>query len=141
MSRAHIHTKQATYDFSNPSTWVSVDVSTRISTRMDTPNLLTTIFGRRLVEPTDQIDSTSYVMTGCLIPKHNKEQTTCLKSVLDPRTRHICRILRVPPRSSRATPASFGCLGALPYLSRLWPAQASCILHQRMTLCPDGLHL
>ena len=63
--------------------------------------------------------TTRYVMTRCLIPKQNKEGTTCLKSVLDPRTRRTCRILRVLPRSSRATPAWFGCLEALPYMSRL----------------------
>ena len=55
MRIAHVHTKQATYDFGNPSTWASVDVSTRMSTRTDAPNLLANIFGHRLVEPTAQI--------------------------------------------------------------------------------------
>ena len=129
MSRARVHTKKITYYFGNPSTWVSV-VSTGISMRTDATNLLATILGCRRIQPADPIFNTSYDMTGCLIPKQTKKQTTCLEPVLDRGTRRTCRILRVPRRSSRAAPASFDYLGALPYLSRLSPAQAPCILKE-----------
>ena len=126
MNCDHVNTKKVTYYFGGPSTWVRV-VSTKISTTNAT-NLLATILGCCFVQPADQIGSTSYDMIGYLISKQNKEQMTCLRTVLDPGTRRTCHILRVPPRSSRAAPASFGCLGALPCPSILSLAQASCIL-------------